>query len=215
MSPGGRAAHRDPVLRGELRVAIRGACGAAVRRGYLEGRTPSRARCAITSSSSTSFSTWRTRCRRGRIATGHYAQITSMTRPGRTRCGAASTMEGPDILPLRSDTGAARADAVSDRRITSRRSANSLGGWAFRSRRRATARKSASFRTAITQHSSTRISGSRESMHHARAARSSPDGKRDRRAFRRASLTVGQRKGLGHRLPRAAVCDSDRSPASA
>ena len=78
----------------------------------------SRARCAITSSSSISSSRWRRASARRRIATGHYARI-AFDEPSRPLPNAPQRRlrQGSDLFSLRVDAGATGAHRISPRRI--------------------------------------------------------------------------------------------------
>ena len=60
-----------------------------------------------------------------KIATGHYARVTSTTKPGATNCAAPRSRQGPDLFPVRPDAGSARAHHLSAGRQAEARGARS------------------------------------------------------------------------------------------
>ena len=170
---------------------------------YLAGRTP--IPCSLCNNH-LKFDQLLVRARQigaDRIATGHYAR--NEYDPVRNRWilkRPADLTQGPDLLPLWTDAGAAFADALSAGQLpeaAGARDCRSSMDWRWR--RSPIRRRSASFPAATTSGSSTRIWTSRARRFRTRPANSSPRGRGDRAHSGIHNFTVGQRKGLGVSSP--------------
>ena len=194
--PPGRGPARDPVLRHEPRARVRGGRHRAVRRGYLDGRTPSP---CIDCNTYVKFGALLGRARHlyecEAVATGHYARrvVVDAGRPREPASRAPRRRQGPDVLPVRPAPGPAGHSRFPLGELTKpevRAIARGLG--------LATADKPESQEICF-------VPGGdyREALRDARRldARGRAGRRRRRRAGggarRRGGFTVGQRQGLG------------------